>query len=260
MAGYFNITLDTTAPSGVSVKINGDAVRTTSTAVTLDIACADSSTTGYQMKIWGDIGYGGTSESDASWEPFASTKNIVLSENFAEEGQEVFTLYVKVRDDLYNTSGAASDTIILYTETPTVTVVSGPAPARITALSSHSDATTAEKIVILTKSISVVTFTADKDISDIKVMVVNSINSLYSDASNALIPSTSNSEIFTGTSSDDKTVLNGKDGLTASGLNIAAGTEIAVSISGDDLQTASAGDGVKLVKIFVREKDANWSI
>ena len=79
MAGYFNITLDTTGPSGVSVKINGDAVRTTSTAVTLDITCADSDTTGYQMKIWGDIGDTGLSESDASWETFANSKNVTLS-------------------------------------------------------------------------------------------------------------------------------------------------------------------------------------
>ena len=260
MAGYFNITLDTTGPAGVSVKINGDAVRTTSAAVTLDIACADIDTTGYQMKIWGDIGESGLSESDASWETFANTKNVSLSNDMIISGEtDTFTVYVKVRDDLYNTSATASDTIILYTETPAVTVVSGPTPARITTVAGHSDATALEKVVIIAKSISTTTFTADKDISDIKVMVVRGINALNADASNILIPSSENSQIYTGTG-DNPTVLSGSDGLTASSLSIAAGTEVHVAITGDDLKTASAGDGVKLIKIFVREKDANWSI
>ncbi len=254
MAGYFNITLDTTGPSGVSVKINGDAVRTTSTAVTLDITCSDSDTTGYQMKIWGDIGDTALSESDASWEAFANSKNVTLS-----DGQgDTLTVYVKVRDDLYNTSATASDTIILYTETPTVTVVSGPTPVRITTVAGHDDATALEKVVILAKSVSTATFTADKEISDIRVMVVSGINALNADASNVLIPSTL-SKIYTGTS-DDPTVLTGSDGMTVSNLAIASGTEVHVAIAGDDLKTASSGDGVKLVKIFVREKDANWSI
>lgn len=254
MAGYFNITLDTTGPSGVSVKINGDAVRTTSTAVTLDITCADSDTTGYQMKIWGDIGDTGLSESNASWEAFANSKNVTLS-----DGQgDTLTVYVKVRDDLYNTSATASDTIILYTEAPTVTVVSGPTPVRITTVAGHDDATALEKVAILAKSVSTATFTADKEISDIRVMVVSGINALNADASNVLIPSTL-SKIYTGTS-DDPTVLTGSDGMTVSNLAIASGTEVHVAIAGDDLKTASSGDGVKLVKIFVREKDANWSI
>lgn len=254
MAGYFNITLDTTGPSGVSVKINGDAVRTTSTAVTLDIACADSDTTGYQMKIWGDID-GALTESEAAWETFATTKNITL----LETDNDVLTVYVRLRDDLWNTSDAASDTILLYMETPAVTIVSGPTPARITTFMGHDDLTSLDKVAVLTKSISSVTFTADKDISDIKVMVVESINALHGDASNVLIPTGGNSKIAMGTA-DDAIELNEEGGLTASGLDIAAGTEIAVGIFGDDLQTASAGDGVKLIKIFVREKDANWSI
>lgn len=255
MASYFNITLDTTAPSGVSVKINGDAVRTTSTAVTLDITCADSDTTGYQMKIWGDIGESGLTEDSATWETFDTTKNVTLSDGLGG----VLTVYVKVRDDLLNTSETASDTIILYLETPEVTVVSGPTPARITTVASHNDLTAFEMVAMLGKSISTVTFTADKDISDIKVMVANGINALHSDSSNVLIPSSDLSMIYTGTG-DNSTVLTASDGLTASGLDIAAGTEITVCIYGDDLQTVSPGDGVKLIKIFVREKDANWSI
>lgn len=53
MASYFNLTLDTLAPSGLTLAINDGALYATSTAVKLTIAVEDESTTGYQMKIWG---------------------------------------------------------------------------------------------------------------------------------------------------------------------------------------------------------------
>ena len=56
MASYFNLTLDTTAPSGLKVSINDDALYTTSTSVTVKITLSDEQTSGYQMKIWGIAG------------------------------------------------------------------------------------------------------------------------------------------------------------------------------------------------------------
>ena len=53
MASYFNLTLDTTAPSGLTLQINDGALYATSTAVKLTIGVSDEQTTGYQMKIWG---------------------------------------------------------------------------------------------------------------------------------------------------------------------------------------------------------------
>ena len=52
MANYFNLVLDTTAPSGVALTINSGAEYTTSTAVTLNISSSDDITTAYQMKIF----------------------------------------------------------------------------------------------------------------------------------------------------------------------------------------------------------------
>lgn len=65
MASYFYLTLDTLAPSGITLKINNGATYTTTETVTLSIGCSDASTIGYQMKIWGikDV----TNESDATW-------------------------------------------------------------------------------------------------------------------------------------------------------------------------------------------------
>lgn len=51
MASYFNLTLDTTAPSGLTLSINDGALYATSTAVKLTIGVSDDVTTGYQMKI-----------------------------------------------------------------------------------------------------------------------------------------------------------------------------------------------------------------
>ena len=41
MASYFNLTLDTTAPSGLTLQINDGALYATSTAVKLTIGVSD---------------------------------------------------------------------------------------------------------------------------------------------------------------------------------------------------------------------------
>ena len=46
MASYFNLTLDTRAPSGLTLSINDGALYATSTSVTLTIGLTDSPTTG----------------------------------------------------------------------------------------------------------------------------------------------------------------------------------------------------------------------
>ena len=67
MASYFNLTLDTTAPSGLTLQINDGALYATSTAVKLTIGVSDEQTTGYQMKIWGIDGVAEMCIRDRSW-------------------------------------------------------------------------------------------------------------------------------------------------------------------------------------------------
>lgn len=270
MASYFNITLDTTAPSGVGVKINGDEARTTSRNVTLNIACTDADKTGYKMKIWGDITTGDetgnliAAETDAAWEDFAASKTVLLIGD-DDNSSSQRTVYVKVRDDLRNESATVSDSIILYSELPEITVISGPSPAKITTRADKTAGNNfSEQLSLAVLTRSTVAFTANKDISDVKVMITSSINSLHNDTTNILIPSTSGSMI--GISSDSEEAengylnLSGASGMTVSGQNIAAGTEITLTICGDDLKSVSPDDGVKLIKIFVREKDAHWNV
>lgn len=123
MASYFNLTLDTLAPQGLTIKLNNGSQYTTSKSVTLSIALTDASTAGYQMKVWGING--AELESDASWETFATSKSITLLNN---DGLK--TVYVKVRDDVCNETAAASATITLDTSVPAVTII-GPDVSRI---------------------------------------------------------------------------------------------------------------------------------
>ena len=105
MANYFNLILDTTGPSGVSVKINGDESKTTSTAVTLDIICTDADTTGYTMKVWGSIvdsmGKAIDTESSASWQNFSNSLNVVLDPS-AEGGS--LKLFMSKSVTMYGTN------------------------------------------------------------------------------------------------------------------------------------------------------------
>ena len=150
MASYFNLTLDTTAPSGLTLSINDGAMYATSTSVKLTIGLDDSVTTGYQMKIWGIDGV--NSESSASWETFAKTKSVNLT-----TGDGLKTISIKVRDDVGNETSIVTDSITLDTTVPVVTVT-GP------------DKTKISKVTGFNKSI--FSFMADVEFAEYKVCVV----------------------------------------------------------------------------------------
>lgn len=219
MASYFNLTLDTTAPTGLALSINDDALYTTSTTVTLKIAVADGVTTGYQMKIWGiaDV----ADEGSASWETFATTKSVTLT-----SGDGLKTVHVKVRDDVGNESAEVTDTITLDTTIPVVTVT-GPDKTKISKVSSFNQ--------------SIINFTTDVEFAEYKVCVV---------------PQTSSTQ-------DAGTVIptdNGSTNTSGSAGNYPASQNIRVTITGADLETASSGDGVKIVKVFVKTASGLWSV
>ena len=87
MASFFNLTLDTLAPAGLSLILNDGAQYATSATVTAKISVTDAATTGYQMKIWGTKA--AAKEADASWETFAATKSITLPDG---DGLKTITL------------------------------------------------------------------------------------------------------------------------------------------------------------------------
>lgn len=156
MASYFNLVLDTLAPQGLTVKLNNGSQYTTSKNVTLSLSVSDTSTSGYQMKVWGIDG--ASSEDNATWETFAATKSIALP-----TGDGLKTVYVKVRDDVCNETAAASATITLDTSVPAVTII-GPDVSRISKTAP--------------KNVATFSFTSDVDFVEYKIKVVPSQSSL----------------------------------------------------------------------------------
>ena len=218
MASYFNLTLDTLAPAGLAVQLNGDDIYTTTPSVELTLTLTDSPTAGYQMKIWGVEGV--TDEDSASWETYAASKSVTLP-----SGDGLKTVYVKVRDAVGNETTAASDSITLDTSVPTVTVT-GP------------DKATISKVVGF--DMAVINFMSDIAFEEYKVCVVPATSSTQE--SGTQIPTT-----------------NGSINTSGNAGSYPAETNIEVKINGTDLETASSGDGVKIVKVFVKNAAGTWS-
>lgn len=219
MASFFNLTLDTLAPTGVSLLINNGALYTANTAVNLNIGCTCPDKTGYTMKIWGSV-VGAATEAEATWQAYAETKAITLT---ATDGLK--TVYLKVRDAVWNEAAAVSKTITLNTAIPVVTIT-GPDVSIISKVAG--------------KDTSIVNFSTDADFSEYKVGVVTADNAAQGTA--VVIPTTGGSINTSGNGSFKKD------------------TNIQVTIKGTDLQTAAGGsDGTFIVKVFVKNIAGTWS-
>jgi len=233
MASYFNLTLDTLAPAGLAISLNNDALYCTSTAVTLKTTLTDADTTSYQMKIWGiasaDDPAVALEEAAASWETFEAEKAITLT-----TGDGLKTVHVKVRDAVGNESAEVTDDITLNSTVPVVTVT-GPDKATISKVDGYNSA--------------VVSFTTDVAFVEYKVCVVPA-NATLEDAG-VVIP-TDNGSINTSGLVDLDTDPDAE--------LFPAATPISVTIKGADLEAASAGDGVKTVKVFVKNEAGTWSV
>lgn len=218
MASYFNLTLDTLAPQGLTIKLNNGSQYTTNKTVQLAVNVTDESADGYQMKVWGINGV--ANESDATWETLANIKNVTLS-----TGDGLKTVYVKVRDDVYNETAAASATITLDTSVPAVTII-GPDVSKISKTSP--------------KDVATFSFTSNTAFTEYKIKVVPSNSSLH------------DAGVQIGTA-------NGSTNMSATGT-FKASTAISCKIYGKDLELASSGDGEKIIKVFVKNAHGTWSV
>lgn len=223
MASYFNLTLDTTAPTGCSLRINNGAAKTGQTGVTLSIACSDTVKTGYTMKVYGDIKVGSNTapltKDQAAWENFVASKSVTL---LSGDGSK--TVKVTIRDDVYNEAAEVTAAITLDTQLPTVTIT-GPDVAKLSAQAG--------------KDASVFSFKADEAFSQYKVKVVPTAASAQD--SGVQIPTAAGSVNMSGTG------------------NFTANTNVEATIKGTDFKTAMGGsDGVGIVKVFVFD-GVNWS-
>lgn len=224
-SNYFYLTLDSTAPSNISLSIDGGATYATNQLVTLSIGTTDSETTGYQMKIWSsgvDAIYDSNiqdSETNSSWITFNNSKQIKLNET---EGLK--TVYLKIRDDVHNESAQVSDSITLDMSKPTVSV-SNPDVSKVSKIEGKNKAS--------------FSFTVDKEFVEYKVKIVSATNG--AESTGAVIGTTNGSTNTSGTGT------------------FAAGTPIVVQITGADIQAASNSDGQKIVKCFCKDASGKWS-
>lgn len=219
MSAFFNLTLDTTAPSGVKLTINNGAIYTASSAVTLGISCTDKDTTGYSMKIWGSV-LDVATEADAEWENYNTEKAITLSDT---DGLK--TIYLKVRDNVWNESTAVSAKITLNTTIPVVTIT-GPDVSIISKVTGRNT--------------SIIGFTADQDFMEYKVGIVAKNTSEQSECT------------VIGTAGGSKNTSGTGDYKSADAIS--------VNIIGSDFATAAGGsDGTYIVKVFVKNNAGTWS-
>lgn len=227
MANFFNLVLDTTGPSNVRAVINGGAAFTTSDLVTVGITTGDTTTANYQMKIWGDVDTAHSTDIQATealskWITLSSSKQVKL-----KTGDGAKSISVKLRDDVYNESDVAVDSITLDTSKPVVTVT-------------NPDVSKVSKIA--GKNVASFTFSVDQKFIEYKVKVVSASGS--AENTGYQIPTTNGSTNVSGTKAD----------------GFPATTPISVTINGADLELASAGDGSKIIKVFTKDEAGNWSV
>jgi hypothetical protein len=224
MPANFNLVLDTTGPQGVGGTINAGATYATARDVSLGPTTTDPDTTGYQVKVWGDVDLAADAniqdtEANSSWINLTAAVAVRLA-----AGDGVKNLTWRLRDDVWNESATATDAITLDTTVPVVTVT-GPDVAKVSKIAGKRTAS--------------ISFSVDTHIQAWKVKVVPATGSIH----------TAGTQIG---------VANGSTSMTGGAL--AASTPQAATIDGRDLEAASAGDGTKIVKVFVQDDAGNWSV
>src|SRR3954453_12565711 len=230
MASHFNVTLDTTAPGGGTITLNGGAAYTSSQAASAVVHTSDGAQTGYQIKVWGDVDpadnvaiqatEGASTWITPSWSGGDATQAVKLS-----SGDGSKTDNCKIRDDVWNETAVLTDTITLDTTVPVITIQSGPDTARVSKVSGKRSVT--------------VTWQSDTALTAYQVAVVSNSGSLQ--GSGVVILTTNGS-------------------TNVSGGSVNATTNVTTTIDGRDLEVASSGDGVKVIKIFGQDASGLWSI
>lgn len=234
MSNYVNLELDTLGPQGVSVKINEGETTTNINVINLTVSCTDEDLTGYQMKVWGTASC--PTEEDAVWSNFVSSNTYLIS---STDGLK--TISVKLRDDVHNESVTASASIRLLTNRPSIqNLYIGPAKVSL----------------VEGKNLATGAFGFDEKIDAAKVMIVQDINAKHDNQANISIPTTNGSHL----EFEDGTRLS-SDYLEFEGHECDNIFTVLFNINANDIASVSPGDGVKIIKVFVRSVASGlWSV
>ena len=227
MASSQTVTLDTTAPQTVAVSIDSGASYSGDLDVVVGLTSPDADTS--QVKIYGDVddafatGEYRALEANAPWVAFAATKNVRLS---AGDGSK--TVRVKFRDDVGNATSEATDTIVVDTDLPVMTLGTFDR-SKVSEVGSFDTIST--------------TLSPDEAVDAWELR---------------LVPNA-------GSTRDAGTLLASAAGSTASGGAIAGGASEAITIKGADIRDTGGADaqadGLKVIKAFGRDPNTqNWSV
>ena len=234
-ASSFNVVLDTTAPGGAALSLNGGASTSTSVDITAALTTTDNPVTGYQILIWGtgvDPAFNAsiqTAQGSSSWitptwtgsGPFTANQAVRLT-----TGDGSKSVSARIRDDVWNETSTLTQSITLDTTAPTVNWTTGPDVTKVSTLSG-------KRTVNATFTIG-----AESVVAYEVAVVANS-----------------------GSARGSGTVIGTTNGSTGvSGGAKANGTTQAVVLDARDIQAASAGDGTKVIKVFVQDAAGNWSV
>lgn len=218
MPANFNLVLDTTPPQAVTCAIEAAAGTTTDPLVDVAVGTSDPTTTGYQVKLWGDI-VGAADEASAAWQAYAGPGSPISVNLAGADG--VKTVFAKLRDDVWNESATVSDQIVLNQVGVTVGLISGPDVNRVSRIATKRQAT--------------VVWAADGPFVHYEVRVVPDGNSDHTAGVPVGAVGSSN--------------VSGDGAFTSN-------TPITTVVDGRDLPDP---DSTKVVKIFARDADGNWS-
>lgn len=202
---------------------SGGSISLPARSNSVHVTATLSATGANYMKLWGDIcaTEGGTAitEANASWVAYSASASIILT---STDGSK--TVYVKFKDDVGNESASVNASTVLDTSGPVVTIV-GPDVAKISKVAGYN--------------VSAFTFSANEAFDEWTVRVVPNTSSTHTAGTE--IPTTGGSTNMHGTT------------------QTAASTAVSCTIYGADLETASSGDGAKIIKVFVKDLTGNWS-
>lgn len=196
MTNNFILTLDTTAPAGVVALLAGGDAITTTVDVNLHTTTTDPDTTGYQMKVWGDV-QDAPDEASAVWAAYTVDRPITLT---GADGLK--TVFVRLRDDVGNEAAPVSDTITLDTTAPVITITVDPTRTKISKVDGWN--------------LTILSFAADGDLQAWTVCVVPNSNASHTEGT--VIPTVVGSIATTG----DALAANTNEQVTISGADLEA--------------------------------------
>lgn len=228
MSAYFTLTLDTAPPASPRLEIEEGAAATGSRDVVVALSSPDFSGGAHDvtdMKIWGDVdGVADPNvqpaEGAALWMPYQALYAVRLSAGVATK-----TIFARLRDDVANPTLAFSDTIQYRTDLAVVTVVAPVTVGRISKVAGRDVATFGWRV--------------DRPFDQYVVRAVP--NSKSSRTQGSPIPTAHGSLNVAGTGA------------------LPANTTITTEIHGADLEAASPGSTLKVLKVFVHDA-AGWSL